>query len=57
MERSIRRKLDEDSDDDDDSGSIKIMDTVDLSGFDVLDMDTAGNAVSSDDPFIDFEEL
>lgn len=57
MERSIQRKLDEDSDDDDESGSIKIMDSVDLSGFDVLDMDTAGNAVSSDDPFIDFEEL
>ena len=54
MERSIQRKLEEDSDDDD---TIKIMETVDLSGFDVLDMDTAGNAVSSNDPFIDFEEL
>jgi hypothetical protein len=59
MERSIRRKLDEESDEDDDydGGSIKIMDSVDLSGFDVLDVDTAGNAVSADDPFIDFEEL
>lgn len=56
MERSIQRKLDEDSDDED-NNSIKIMDSVDLSGFDVLDMDTAGNAVSSDDPFLDFEEL
>jgi len=56
MERAIRRKMEEDSDDED-NGNIKIMDTVDLSGFDVLDIDTAGNAVSSEDPFIDFEEL
>jgi hypothetical protein len=54
MERSIQRKLEEDSDD---SDTIKIMEPVDLSGFDVLDMDTAGNAVSSEDPFIEFEEL
>jgi hypothetical protein len=55
MERSIQRKLEEEESDD--SDTIKIMEPVDLSGFDVLDMDTAGNAVSSEDPFIEFEEL
>jgi hypothetical protein len=56
MERTMQRKLEEESDDEDDR--IKIhTDKIDLSGFDVLDMDTAGEAVSLDDPVFEFEEL
>lgn len=56
MERTMQRKLEEESDDEDDR--IKIhTDKIDLSGFDILDMDTAGEAVSLDDPVFEFEEL
>jgi hypothetical protein len=55
MERTMQRKLEESDDEDD---RIKIhTDQIDLSGFDILDMDTAGQAVSLEDPVFDFEEL
>ena len=58
MERSIQRKLEEDSDDD--SDRIKIhTDPFDLTGLDILDIDgpAADQAVSAEDPMFDFEEL
>jgi hypothetical protein len=57
MERSIQRKLEEESDDDD---RIKIhTEPFDLTALDILDIDgpAAGQAVSADEPLFDFEEL
>lgn len=59
MERNMQRKLEEESDsEDEDNDRIKIShEPIDLSGFDVLDVNTAGSIVSTDDPLFDFEEL
>lgn len=58
MERSLQRKLEEESDDDGDR--IKIHgEPFDLTGLDILDIDgpAAGQSVSVDEPLFDFEEL
>jgi hypothetical protein len=59
MERTLQRRLEEESDSDDDNDRLQISgDSIDLTGFDVLDMDTAGKAVAVDEsPLFDFEEL
>jgi hypothetical protein len=56
MERTVQRKLQEDSDDESDHITIHT-EPIELSDFDVLDAETAANNISSDDPFLDFEEL
>jgi hypothetical protein len=58
MERSIQRKLEEDSDDDSDRIRIHT-EPFDLSGLDILDIDcqAADQAVSANEPLFDFEEL
>jgi len=58
MERSIQRKLEEDSDDDSDRIRIHT-EPFDLSGLDILDIDgdAADKAVSANEPLFDFEEL
>jgi hypothetical protein len=57
MERSLQQSLD--SDDDSDDEKIKIFDDpVKITDFDVFDMNTAGNSVSTiEPPLFDFEEL
>lgn len=56
MERSIQRKLEEESDDENDR--IKIHgDSIELTGFDDLDNTKIDENVSLDIPFLDFEEL
>lgn len=55
--RALQRKLEEESDDDDDDDRIRIhTDTIDLSGFDVLDNDK-NNYISHDILLDDIEEL
>ena len=57
--RAIQRKLDEEeSDDDYDDDRIHIhTEPIDLSGFDVLDIDNGGNYVMTDEPSLEYEEL
>jgi hypothetical protein len=56
MERSIQRKLEEDSDDENDR--IKIHgDSIELTGFDDLDFSKPDENISLDIPSLDFEEL
>jgi len=59
MERTLQRRLDEENDSDEENNRLQISgDSIDLTGFDVLDMDTAGKAVAIDEsPLFDFEEL
>jgi hypothetical protein len=55
--RALQRKLEEEESDDDDDDRIKIhTDTIDLSGFDVLDNDK-NNYISHDIMLDDIEEL
>jgi hypothetical protein len=55
--RALQRRLEEESSDDDDDDRIRIhTDTIDLSGFDVLDNDKS-NYVSHDIMLDDIEEL
>lgn len=59
MEKSIQRKLEEESDSDSDiEDKIKIYtDPVTLTDFDVLDNDNSSSQINDDVPLLDFEEL
>lgn len=54
--RAIQRRLDEEEEDENDRIHIHT-EPIDLSGFEVLDEDTNTIKISTEDPFIDFEEL
>ncbi len=57
MDRAIQRRLEEESDDSDDEKIQIHMDPIDLSGFDVLDLEPSSSKVNDDFIDLGIEEL